>query len=50
MGAVVDDTNANGPVDVAFEEVDQHFLPDAGNVLDSPARSGAGTGDPHPGG
>jgi len=48
VAAVVEHAADEGAVDVAFEEVDEHFLADAGEELVAPAGTGAGQGDAQP--
>ena len=50
VAAVVDDAGNQWPVNVTFDEVDEDFLPDPGDVLRSPSGAGTGHGDTNPGG
>ena len=47
--AVVDAADDNGAFDVALDEVDQHFLPDARCEVRAPVGAGQALGHAHPG-
>ena len=50
MRAVINDAGDDRTIDVAFDEVDDDFLADPGDILGTPSGSGTGHGDTDPGG